>query len=168
MSGKIRVACIGAGYFSQFHYDAWARIEGAEPVASVDRDITRAKATGLATYDDLGTMLAEVQPDLVDIITPPETHLAYIRQALDAGSKAIVCQKPFCTNLDEAREAVRLSKAAGTPLVVHESFRFQPWYRAIKAQIEAEAIGDVLQLTFRLRPGDGQGAEAYLDRQPYF
>ncbi|MEQ3679943.1 hypothetical protein [Pseudophaeobacter sp.] len=24
------------------------------------------------------------------------------------------------------------------------------------------------QVTFRLRPGDGQGAEAHLDRQPYF
>ncbi len=168
MSDPIRVACVGAGYFSRFHYDAWARIEGAEPVASVDRDIAKAKTTGLAAYDDLGTMLAKVQPDLVDIITPPETHLNYIRQAMDAGPRAIICQKPFCNNLDEAREAVRLSEAAGIPLVVHENFRFQPWYRATKTEIDAGAIGNVLQVTFRLRPGDGQGSKAYLDRQPYF
>ena len=34
--------------------------------------------------------------------------------------------------------------------------------------MEAGAIGEVLNATFRLRPGDGQGPEAYLDRQPYY
>ncbi len=168
MTAPLKIGCIGAGYFSQFHYDAWGRIEGAEPVASVDLDISRAQATGLTAYGDPGAMLKDVQPDIVDIITPPETHLAYIKQALDAKPKAIICQKPFCRDLDEARKAARMSEAAGIPVVVHENFRFQPWYRAIKAQIDTGAIGDVLQLTFRLRPGDGQGPDAYLDRQPYF
>lgn len=168
MNRPLKVGCVGAGYFSRFHYDAWARIDGAEPVASVNRDIAKARATGLAAYDDLAAMLAEHRPDIVDIITPPPTHLAFIRQALAAKPKAVICQKPFCRDLDEAREAVRLSEAAGIPIVVHENFRFQPWYRAIKAQLDAGAVGDVLQLTFRLRPGDGQGERAYLDRQPYF
>ena len=53
-------------------------------------------------------------------------------------------------------------------LVVHENFRFQPWYRRIRECLEQGLAGDVLQATFRLRPGDGQGARAYLDRQPYF
>lgn len=43
-----------------------------------------------------------------------------------------------------------------------------PWYRAIKAALTEARIGRVLQATFRLRPGDGQGPRAYLDRQPYF
>ena len=34
--------------------------------------------------------------------------------------------------------------------------------------METNRLGDVLQTTFRLRPGDGQGPKAYLDRQPYF
>ena len=61
-----------------------------------------------------------------------------------------------------------LAEAAGIPLIVHENFRWQPWYRAIRDQISAGAIGTPLQGTFRLRPGDGQGADAYLARQPYF
>jgi len=55
---KLRVACIGAGYFSQFHYDAWARIDGVELVASVDQEIEKAHATGLAGYGDVAAMLA--------------------------------------------------------------------------------------------------------------
>lgn len=168
MQVPLTVGCIGAGYFSQFHHDAWGRIAGARLVASVDREIDRARATGLAAYADAGAMLSEVAPDIVDIVTPPPTHLSVIATALDAGPRAIICQKPFCRNLAEAEEAVRRCKAAGVTLIVHENIRFQPWYRAIKAEIDAGRLGEVQQVTFRLRPGDGQGPEAYLDRQPYF
>jgi len=168
MSEHIRVACLGAGYFSQFHYDAWARIPRVSLVGSANRNIQKAAATGLAAFSNVEAMLEATQPDLLDIITPPETHFAAITAAIDAGVKAIICQKPFCTDLDEAKNAVGLAQDAGIELIVHENFRFQPWYREMRSQIDAGALGDVQQLTFRLRTGDGQGPEAYLDRQPYF
>ncbi|MEM6373818.1 MAG: Gfo/Idh/MocA family oxidoreductase [Pseudomonadota bacterium] len=165
---SVRVACLGAGYFSQFHYDAWARIDGAELVGACDTDIARAQATGLPAFADLDTMLTATRPDLLDIILPPPAHATSIRAALAAGIKWIICQKPFCTSADEARAIVEDAAAAKAHLVVHENFRFQPWYRAIKAELDATTIGDVQNATFRLRPGDGQGPRAYLDRQPYF
>ena len=168
MTETFRIACIGAGYFSHFHRDAWQRIDGAAPVASVDQNIERARATGLPAFSDLQAMLDATAPDIIDIITPPTTHLGLIRAALEARPKAIICQKPFCLDLAEAQEATHLSEAANIPLIVHENFRFQPWYRKIKQSIDAGAIGRPLQITFRLRPGDGQGERAYLDRQPYF
>ncbi|WP_299611111.1 Gfo/Idh/MocA family oxidoreductase [uncultured Tateyamaria sp.] len=164
----IRVACVGAGYFSQFHYGSWARMDGVEVVGACDLDLAKARATGAPAFDDLGEMLVQAAPDLLDIILPPPAHAETIRAALTAGIKWIICQKPFCMDLDEARGIVAEAEAAGARLVVHENFRFQPWYRAIREELEAGAIGDVLNATFRLRPGDGQGPEAYLDRQPYF
>lgn len=165
---ELRVGCIGAGYFAGFHYDAWSRMPGAKAVAAVDRDIDRARDTGLEPFTDAAEMLATVKPDIVDIITLPPSHLETIRAALAVKPKAIICQKPFCRSLAEAEEATALAEAAGIPLFIHENFRFQPWYRTIKSAIDAGRIGRVLQLTFRLRPGDGQGERAYLDRQPYF
>ena len=88
---------------------------------------------------------------------PREGGLGFIEQAISCGVERIICQKPFCLDISEAQEATQLSKEFGVPIVVHENFRFQPWYRAIKTQLVAGEIGDVLQLTFRLRPGDGQG-----------
>lgn len=168
MSTKIKVACVGAGYFSQFHYASWASMEAVDLAASCNRDIAKAEATGLPAYDDLGQMLAEVQPDLLDIILPPIAHAENIRIALAAGVKTLICQKPFCRSLAEAKEMVALAADAGAQIIVHENFRFQPWYRAMKTALEDGVIGDIQQLTFRLRPGDGQGADAYLARQPYF
>ena len=164
----IKVACVGAGYFSQFHYGAWARIEGVEVIGACDTDLSRAQATDVPAFDDLSTMLGTAKPDLLDIILPPTAHATAIRAALSAGIKWIICQKPFCADLGEARAIVDEARAAGARLVVHENFRFQPWYRAIKAALVAGSIGQVHNATFRLRPGDGQGQRAYLDRQPYF
>lgn len=164
----IRVACVGAGYFSQFHYGSWARIAGVELVGAADLDRFAAQATGLPAFDNARQMIEETKPDLLDIIVPPSGHAETIRMALAKGLKYIVCQKPFCQSLAEAREIATEAEMAGATVVVHENFRFMPWYRAIKAQIAAGAIGDVHQATFRLRPGDGQGPDAYLDRQPYF
>lgn len=167
-AAKIKVACVGTGYFSRFHYDAWKRIDGAHLVASVNRDIRSAKATGLNAYNDLNVMLQTEKPDLVDIITPPVTHFEYIKIIANSNVKAIICQKPFCNNIEEAREATEICKAAGITIVIHENFRFQPWYRVVKKAIDAGMIGELHQITLRMRTGDGQGPDAYMDRQPYF
>lgn len=163
-----KIACVGAGYFARFHYDAWRRIDSARLIAAVDKNIENARATGLNSYDDLDEMFENEKPDILDIIVPPAAHMDCIRTALFNGVRAIICQKPFCNNIEEAREAVALAKASDVPIIVHENFRFQPWYRIMKEAINTNVLGDIHQITFRLRTGDGQGPEAYLDRQPYF
>jgi D-apiose dehydrogenase len=169
---KLRVATIGAGYFSQFHHDAWSRMEDVDLVAVCDQDAAKAEAFARRwgierVFTDAQTMLDEIKPDLVDIATPPTTHLALIRLA--AGRKVpAICQKAFCRTLAEAEEATRVAEDAGTLLVVHENFRFQPWFREIKRMLDEGRLGELYQVSFRLRPGDGQGPHAYLDRQPYF
>ena len=165
---KLRVACVGAGYFSRFHYDSWSRLERVALIASCNRDINKAQATGLPAYNDLTSMLVEQRPDLLDIILPPVAHTETIRTALAAGIKWIICQKPFCNTYAEAKTITAEAKSKGATIIVHENFRFQPWYRTIKTALDAGKIGHLRQVTFRLRPGDGQGPDAYLERQPYF
>ncbi len=172
MAERIRVATVGVGYFSRFHYDAWGRMEDVDLVGLCNRTEETGRAIaeehGIAqVFSDFEMMLESVEIDLVDIITPPPTHRPYIEQAARRGIAAI-CQKPFCETLDDAEAAVEAAKAAGIPLVVHENFRFQPWHAEAHRLLSEGRLGTPYQVTFRLRPGDGQGADAYLDRQPYF
>lgn len=169
---KTKVAVVGAGYFSQFHYDAWSRLDDVELVAAADLSQERvnevASKHGIpSTFGSLGEMLDQTDVDLLDIVTPPTTHLDAIKLAAQHGVDAI-CQKPFCGTLADAKVATQIAADAGTRLIVHENFRFQPWYRKIGQMIASGAVGEPYQVTFRLRPGDGQGPEAYLNRQPYF
>lgn len=172
MAGELKVAGVGAGYFSQFHYESWARMPGARLVGICDLDRNRAEAqaagTGARAWDDLTGMLAAARPDLLDVILPPPAQAGVIRAALQAGVRAIICQKPFCSSPEEAEAMTQAAEESGTALIIHENFRFQPWYRVMAKALTEGRIGAVQQAVFRLRPGDGQGAGAYLDRQPYF
>ncbi len=167
----LRVAAVGTGYFSQFHLEAWTRMPGVTLAGICSRGLENAETAGrnydTQPFQDFEEMLDAVKPDLVDIITPPVTHLAYITAAAERRIP-MICQKPFCQTVDEAELAVQRAAAADTLLVVHENFRFQPWHREIKRVIEQARLGEIYQATFRLRPGDGQGPDAYLARQPYF
>lgn len=164
----VKVAVVGAGYFAQFHHEAWMRNPRADLIAVVDRDLEKAQAAGVPAFSTLDALLQAAAPDLIDIATPPQTHLPLIRQAVERGVRTLICQKPFCGTLDQAEEAVALADQTGARIVVHENFRFQPWYRALRRELTAGRVGPVMNLTFRLRPGDGQGPDAYLARQPYF
>src|SRR5450756_2963821 len=85
----IRVATIGTGYFSQYHYDAWSRIPGVSLEAVCTRSNEQklreiAQRYGVRhTYLDAARMLDEVKPDLVDIITTPESHLQFVTLAAE-------------------------------------------------------------------------------------
>lgn len=168
MSTDLRVACLGAGYFARFHHDAWHRLERCSLVGVCDTNVQRASESAAAAFTDIETMLGSVSPDILDIITPPYTHADAIATAIDHGVKVIICQKPFCETFAQAEATVKQAELADVLLVVHENFRFQPWFRQIRQALDDHALGDLHQACFRLRTGDGQGPDAYLERQPYF
>lgn len=168
----LRVALVGAGYFAQFHLDAWRRMHGASLVAVCDRDpATHAhvKRTDerIPVYADIDAMLDAEDPDLADIATPPETHAALVANAAARGID-IICQKPLAPTREEAVGIVEGCEDANVTLAVHENIRWTPWHREIGRLIGAGKIGRLHRIGMRLRPGDGQGADAYLSRQPYF
>jgi D-apiose dehydrogenase len=166
-----KVAVAGTGYFSQFHFDAWRRL-GVDLVAACGLDAASLAATAARygvpqQFADAAVMLDAVRPDLLDIAAPPGAHLALLQEAA-ARKVDVICQKPLGGDLETARTMVRVAEQAGITFVVHENFRFMPWYREAKKLIDQGLLGQIFGISFRLRPGDGQGARAYLDRQPYF
>jgi D-apiose dehydrogenase len=168
----LQVGVIGAGYFSGFHVEAWNRLDDANLLAIAETNKARkaelsSQYKKIKIYDSYEILIGENQIDILDIATPPATHGAILRQAIGK-VKTIICQKPFCRDLEEAKEMKELARESGSTIIVHENFRFQPWYRKIKSLIGNGELGDILQAEFRLRPGDGNGQNAYLDRQPYF
>jgi len=169
----LKGVCIGAGYFSHFHYEAWSRISEAEITALCDTNRERAgkvmKTYGIKHhYTDYLEMLEKEKPDFVDVITPPGTHVEMTREALKRGVH-VICQKPLAPTIAESLKIRQLSHQYSHRFMVHENWRFQPWYREIKKLLEKKMIGDqIFNISFRMRMGDGWGENAYLDRQPYF
>ncbi len=169
---RLRGAGIGAGYFAPFQYEAWTRIPEVEITAIFNRSEERARALmsqyGLRRYySDWKEMIDSERPDFVDIITPPETHEEMCAYAAKRGVN-IICQKPLAPSFETCERIVKDAEAAGVRFMVHENWRWQPWYRAIKEISEARTIGDFTHIHFFMRMGDGWGEDAYLARQPFF
>ncbi len=173
---QLQGVCVGAGYFSHFQYDAWQRIPEVEITAICNRNLDRARETaannGLAAaqiypFDAFDTMLEREKPDFVDIITPPETHLELVEKAAQRGV-AIICQKPLAPTWEESIAVVEAARRRGVPFMVHENWRWQPWYRKIKETLEAGRLGELHSINVLMRMGDGWPEDAYLARQPFF
>jgi predicted dehydrogenase len=168
----LRGVAMGAGYFSRFQYEAWTRIPEAEIVAIYNRTESKARemmaAYGVPRYyADWREMVDRERPDFADIITPPETH-AEMCAFLAGRGVHIICQKPLAPTFEASRGIVETARAAGVRFMVHENWRWQPWYRKIKSIQQSGEIGDFTHIYFRMRMGDGWGERAYLDRQPFF
>ncbi|MGL5003498.1 MAG: Gfo/Idh/MocA family protein, partial [Casimicrobium sp.] len=130
-----RVAMIGAGYFSQFHLRGWRQC-GAKVVALCDTNRDRALAAAKQfdvddVYDDANALLLRDDIDLVDIALPPAHQFDVVNAALER-AVPVICQKPFAMSYAQAQRLVMRAEQMGAPLIVHENFRFMPWYREAK------------------------------------
>lgn len=168
----LKGVAVGAGYFSGFQYEAWTRIPEVEIAAIYNRTESKAREImdkyGVPRYyDSWQRMIDEEKPDFIDIITPPETHEEMCAYAAERGVH-IVCQKPLAPTLEASRRIVENAAARGVRFMVHENWRWQPWYRKIREVEDSGLLGEFTHLYFRMRMGDGWGERAYLDRQPFF
>ena len=168
----VRGAIIGAGYFSRFQYEAWTRIPEVHIVAASNRTVS--KVEGLCSefgiprsYTDWKAMVDTERPDFVDIITPPETHLEICKYLAERNIH-MICQKPLAPTYQDSVKIADIARGTEARFMVHENFRWQPWYRKIKELLENRTLGRLFSLHFLARMGDGWGQDAYLDRQPYF
>ncbi len=170
MRSQFKAVAVGAGYFSDFHYEAWARIPEVDLAAVHNRTESKARekmaAYGIERYyADWREMIDRERPDFVDIVTPPDTHAEICAYAAERDVN-VVCQKPLAPTFAESRRIVDATR--GVRFMVHENFRWQPWYRRIKMIQREGSIGEFTHVYFRMRTGDGWGRDAYLARQPFF
>ena len=171
----VRIGLVGAGWVTQYHLPAWAKVDGARVVAICDPDplalTARADGFGIAgRYASFEAMLAGEKLDALDIATPRRFHAANVRTGAAAGLP-MLCQKPLGVDLGEA-EALVADVANRVPLMVHENWRFRPYYRGLRAWLEAGVVGDIISIRLDFHSSgmiagvDGQ--RPALVRQPFF
>jgi len=146
---KWKVGLVGTGFWSEKHLKAWKRMPDVEIVALCNRSRDKLKARAgqfgvpeNRLYTSIDDMLTDADPDIVDIVTGPDTHLELVTKAAAAG-KQIMCQKPFAPSLEEAERMVEAAEKAGVRLMVTENWRWLQPFQIIKRQLEQGAVGDI-------------------------
>lgn len=137
-----------------------------ELASACDLDLDRARAAAPQAYTSPQELFEREKPDFVDIATRPESHLALVELAC-AHKIATICQKPMAPTWAEAAAMAKTAEQNGVPLMIHENWRWQPWYRQVKEFIGSGEIGAPLNYLFRTCKRDGLGVNPYPE-QPYF
>ncbi|HQX23691.1 MAG TPA: inositol 2-dehydrogenase [Pseudomonadota bacterium] len=141
----MEVALIGAGRMGMTHGSNAARHPGLRLKYVVDpRPDAGAIAAGWgATVAPLAQVLDDPAIGGVLICSSTDQHLAHALAAVAAG-KAVFCEKPIDLDLAKARAAA--PKFVGARFVLGFNRRFDPHFRALKARLDAGAIGKLESL----------------------
>lgn len=143
---SLRVGVLGCGMISGNHFAAWAHCQGAEVVAVCDPILDRAKSRAAefgiaAAYDSPEAMMKAESLDLIDIITPRETHAGMVRLAAKHGIHAM-SEKPLCPTYEEALALVREVEGS-IRVMVNENWRYRAYFRQIAAWLQAGKLGTI-------------------------
>ena len=96
-------------------------------------------------FDDYGRLLDEVRPDIVCIATRQTLHADQIEQAVAAGARGILCDKPLVTSLAELDRVAAACES--TPLAFALDRRWNPAYHALRSALAAHPIGEITSIS---------------------
>jgi len=103
---------------------------------------------GIISYDDINSLFADPEIELIVINTPNFTHYDYAKQVLAAG-KHILIEKPFTATSAEAKELFELAESAGLKIFVYQNRRWDSDFTAVKNIIQSEKLGKLSEVHFR-------------------
>ena len=153
---KVNIALIGGGFMGRTHSNGYNQARTffdleLEPVKKVICDTEPENAKKLAErfnwteiQSDWREVVNRPDIDIVDIATPVHTHKEIALAAIRAG-KAVICEKPLTSTLDEAREVLAAAKAAGTPNMINFNTRATPAVAFAREMIDEGRVGQVFE-----------------------
>ena len=145
----IRIGILGAAKIApRSIIDPVRDRKDAEVVCVAARDADRARRYanehGIPEIAaDYAALVARDDIDLIYVALPAAFHAEWTIKALEAG-KAVLCEKPFAMNADEARAMVAAAETAGRPLIEALHYRYHPVMTQALQLMGDGAIGRLL------------------------
>ena len=146
----MKVGIIGCGAISRKHLSHIGGITGVEVVGVSDtdeesaRNIARRFGIG-HVYQKASEMLEDRRPEVVHILTPPQSHKELSIQAMQAGCHVLV-EKPMALNVGEADEMIAASRRHRVKLAICHNFLFDPAVLAARDLVASGEVGQVVSV----------------------
>ncbi len=145
---SVTAAIVGCGVIADSHLGILRETDHARPVAVCD--LNRGMAQELAqrhkilhVYDNLDEMLRTERPQIVHVLTPPQSHAEIACMALERGAHVLV-EKPMGLTCEDARRMAQTAKRCGKHLCVDHNHCYDPIMVRARRLIESGAVGDVI------------------------
>jgi predicted dehydrogenase len=117
--------------------------------------------------EELDAVLCDRTVEAVIVATPPKSHHAIVKRALEAG-KHVLVEKPLATRLSDAQELAELAESSGLVLMPGHTFIYSPAVNAVRELIHSGVIGDIHFVTSsRMNLGKYQSDGVVCDLAPH-
>ena len=124
---------------------------GVELAAIVDPDRAVLRSADASPgYAVLEEALASVECDAVLVASPPPTHYAVTKAALEAG-KHVLCEKPLATRLEDAFDLIETAEKAARILMVSQNYRYNAPVRAVQRLVMEGELGELASIRISCR-----------------
>ena len=149
----LTIGMIGYNFMGRAHSNAWRQAPRFFDLPANIRLKTicgrNAKAVQKAAGDlgweaaatDWRELIADPEIDIIDVVTPNDTHREICVEAARAG-KAILCEKPLGLNVPECHEMLTAARKARVVHMVCHNYRRIPAIALAKQMIERGELGD--------------------------
>jgi len=147
-NGKLKVAVIGCGSIAQHrHLPEYAARPDVELVAVVDGNKTRAAEVAAKfnvphAITDIKDAL-KLQVDAVSVCSPTACHAPHSIAFLKKGAH-VLCEKPMCASITEAKNMIAAAKAAKRQLMIGHNQRLHVAHVRAKQFFNTGALGRCL------------------------
>jgi predicted dehydrogenase len=171
-SVPLGVAVVGYGYWGPNLARNVVESPDMELVALCERDAVRGAAfaqrfPGIPVRVELDDVLDDPRVDAVLIATPPLTHHALVKRALEAG-KHVLVEKPLSTTSADAHELVDIARAEDLVLMPGHTFVYSPAVNTVRSLLTDGVVGDVYFITSaRMNLGKYQRDGVVTDLAPH-
>ncbi len=141
-----RAAIIGCGGRGMDHARVDAEIPELALVACCDTDAERMRQFAAEFgvehgYDDYRTMIREIKPDVLHLVTPPAVRFEPIRFAALAGVQSIIVEKPLALSPQECRAIWEVSKRTSCKVAVNTQGRYRPQSARMRDLLASGKLG---------------------------
>lgn len=86
------------------------------------------------------------KPDILILATPTDTHYSILKNIIEFHyhkPRLIIAEKPFCENLEQAKEIAYLYQEFNIPILVNYTRRFETAHRTVKLWIDSGYLGQI-------------------------
>jgi xylose dehydrogenase (NAD/NADP) len=144
----LRLGIVGCGGISQRHASAAATSADVKIVACCDARVEAAEAWAArhgceASYGDYRTMIAAHELDGVLLATWPADHSEHILGCLDAGVRAILCEKSLTMSGPESLEVYRAAEDGRAVVAEAFMYRHHPALEQLERLVGSGEVGAV-------------------------
>ena len=145
--GSVRIGVIGAGGFGLLALQHFTQLPQVRLVAMAgthrEASFAAAKRFGVPDIEDVDTLVARDDIDLIYIATPPFLHHPQGMKALNAG-KHVICEKPLALTVEQADEMIRVARKNRKLVIANLMQRYNPLFEIVQRLVESKALGEFL------------------------